>query len=568
MKTFIQRWGIFVLLMLPSFTFAQFIYHDDLWMHDYDLAQSKGPILDDGHLLTAAVLEDRDNGANQLLLSKTNMYGWPDWVNAYNYDDSRDVILRSLDHAADGGYIIAGDFLTNGILGPSYLFKAEPDGQPSWMKRYVCWEPAGEVNILCSTSHINEIVPNYNGEYAGVGNTELINNEKVVFFLLLDANGNISKKKVIKSPNSNTFSGVCIRPLAGGGYIAFVNKVEIINGQHQYYPTLIRLDDQLNILWNRTIQNSNFGIYLANFEVSAFNEYYILAETFKKDGSYTDTGQFVVIAIDDAGNEMWNKVYYQGTSDSDSGFSPYEIKVVDNSHLAIGGIDDQSSGQRDYFLLKTDLDGSPIGFDYYQTDQDITGMAGLVPVVDPTFGNFLAFTGQFPSPQGKDRFSIHKVPFSGGGLCNYNDSQVYVYNLELELESLLIQNTDLNIVVDEVDVEKSNPYFGLDRCGETYYQYINLEYDPLRINPSNTIQQESDFEVFPNPSPGSFTVSTDWQSEGLINIQIFDISGKKLEELNMSSSVDQFFFEEFQKGTYIIKMTNGQQTLSKQLFVQ
>ena len=189
------------------------------------------------------------------------------------------------------------------------------------------------------------------------------------------------------------------------------------------------------------------------------------------------------------------------------------------------GIDDQSNGQRDYFLLKTDLDGSPIGFDYYQTDQDITGMAGLVPVVDPTFGNFLAFTGQFPSPQGKDRFSIHKVPFSGGGLCNYNDSQVYVYNLELELESLLIQNTDLNIVVDEVDVEKSNPYFGLDRCGETYYQYINLEYDPMSINPSNTIQQESDFEVFPNPSPGSFTVSTDWQSEGLINIQIFDISG-------------------------------------------
>lgn len=105
----------------------------------------------------------------------------------------------------------------------------------------------------------------------------------------------------------------------------------------------------------------------------------------------------------------------------------------------------------------------------------------------------------------------------------------------------------------------------------TFAQFTHPEdvnFDPLTSSYATAIQVENNFEVFSNQSSGSFTIQTDWNSDQLVNIQIFEISGNKIEELQMSASVEAFFFEDFPKGTYIIKMADGQQTLSKQLVVQ
>jgi hypothetical protein len=84
--------------------------------------------------------------------------------------------------------------------------------------------------------------------------------------------------------------------------------------------------------------------------------------------------------------------------------------------------------------------------------------------------------------------------------------------------------------------------------------------------------QFDNFNLFPNPSQGKITIKFDVNSADDINIQLFDIRGRRVNVQEFSNVIGQFSkeldYSNVAKGLYILKVSNGLKRISKKILVE
>lgn len=81
----------------------------------------------------------------------------------------------------------------------------------------------------------------------------------------------------------------------------------------------------------------------------------------------------------------------------------------------------------------------------------------------------------------------------------------------------------------------------------------------------------TNFKLFPNPSNGMITVSFDVESSNDVNIELFDIRGRKIKSSAFKVSGNTFSkalnYQSVAKGLYIVKIKNGNNRISKKIVI-
>ena len=74
------------------------------------------------------------------------------------------------------------------------------------------------------------------------------------------------------------------------------------------------------------------------------------------------------------------------------------------------------------------------------------------------------------------------------------------------------------------------------------------------------------FSVYPNPANDVFYISTGFQDSDPTIVRIFDLSGKQIEELNVTGNQDYpVNVSKYQKGIYYLSAVNGDQSYTQKI---
>lgn len=137
--------------------------------------------------------------------------------------------------------------------------------------------------------------------------------------------------------------------------------------------------------------------------------------------------------------------------------------------------------------------------------------------------------------------------------------------------NVLISNTPNNGSVDVTlpNITTTQARIKVEAANNIFYAVNSINFS---IDSAASVGDElfSNFKLFPNPSNGMITVSFDLQSSD-VNIELFDLRGRKIKTSEFKAIGTSFSkalnYQSVAKGLYILKITNGNNRISKKIVI-
>jgi hypothetical protein len=307
---------------------------------------------------------------------------------------------KSVQQTTDGGYIISGDFSSNGSSSDIYLVKANENGDTLWTKTYGAQFGASGNSVqqttdggyiitgyyahgtgdddvfLIKTGVFGDTLwtKTYGGQYrdGGASVQQTIDdgyiitgwiddgNNYNVYLIKTNENGDTSWTKTYGGQFDAV--GYSVRQTTDGGYII---TGSIDDGIHYNDVYLIKTNENGTTTWTKT--------YAGNY----LDEGYSVQET--TDGGYVITGftesvntsiDVYLIKTNNDGDTLWTKTF--GGNFYDGGFSAQQTS---DGGYVITGITQSESTHSDLYLIKTDEDGDTLWTRTYGGNYDDVGFS-------------------------------------------------------------------------------------------------------------------------------------------------------------------------------------------------
>ncbi|MEM8765260.1 MAG: T9SS type A sorting domain-containing protein, partial [Bacteroidota bacterium] len=80
--------------------------------------------------------------------------------------------------------------------------------------------------------------------------------------------------------------------------------------------------------------------------------------------------------------------------------------------------------------------------------------------------------------------------------------------------------------------------------------------------------QNEEVRLYPNPTTGTFTLDMPRQEDGPKEVEIYDMNGRLVRSLSVSSSTSTLETAGLQKGIYVVKLKAKGRKVSKKLVVE
>lgn len=168
-----------------------------------------------------------------------------------------------------------------------------------------------------------------------------------LFLVKTDADGNAVWKKYYGGPNSEY--GNSVQQTTDGGYI--LAGVEDF-GLHGYKLHHIKTDNLGNIQWEKTFSlNKNLNFYTFTVKQTTDGGYVLFGTN---DQANSGNRDFYLIKTDALGNLLWEK-YYGGTGNEEGRCIQ---QTTDGGYILVGSTDSEGAGLQDIMLLKLDNVGN------------------------------------------------------------------------------------------------------------------------------------------------------------------------------------------------------------------
>ena len=325
-----------LILTIPILGFGQG-FQNTFGGDSLDMGYSVQQTNDGGYVLTGST-NSYGNGDSDVYLIKTDVNGDSIWTKTFG-GENQDY-CNSVQQTTDGGYIITGRTESYGAGNKDvYLIKTDGNGDSLWTKTF----GGTSFDNGISVQQTND------GGYIILGGTESYGaGNRDIYLIKTDGNGDSLWTKTFGGTSQDF--GNSVQQTNDGGYI--VTGVTESYGAGNKDAYLIKTDASGDSLWTKTFGGSKFD--LGN-SVQQTN-----------DGGYIVTGRTAsfgagsldvyLIKTDGNGDSLWTKTF--GGSSFDLGFSVQQ--TTDGGYIIIGGTDSYGNGDRDFYLIKTDVNGDLI----------------------------------------------------------------------------------------------------------------------------------------------------------------------------------------------------------------
>jgi hypothetical protein len=462
---------------------------------------------DDGYIIAGYTL-NYGAGANDVWLIKTDASGNEQW--SQTFGGSSGDFGQSVQQTSDGGYIIAGTTYSYGAgYKDVYLIKTDASGQEQWSQTF-----GGFANDMGRS-----VQQTIDGGYIIAGSTLSYGPGSYdVWLIKTDASGQEQWSQTFGGSSGDY--GKSVQQTSDGGYI--------IAGQSDFDVYVIKTDASGQEQWSQTFGGE--GGDSGHSVKQTSDAGYIIAGTTE---SYSAGMKDVwLIKTDASGQGQWSQTF--GGSNTDEGRSVQQ--TTDGGYIVAGFTQSYGAGGSDAWLIRLASDGTPDvtvtlipygtpiyipasggAFDFNievannevnPTTFDIWTMATLPnssqygPIID--ISDFTA-----PASWSANRDRSQSVPGSApAGMYTY-DAYVGVYPDTVWDED----HFDFSKLAGESDVQ----VIGWECSGEGFDEYSCTE---------ATADKFLLLEAYPNPFNPTTTISYSLPEASIVNLSIYDISGR------------------------------------------
>ena len=362
---------ITLILIIPTLGFSQG-FQNTFGGDSLDMGYSVQQTNDGGYVLTGST-NSYGNGDSDVYLIKTDGNGDSLWTRTFG-GENQDY-CNSVQQTTDGGYIITGRTESYGAGNKDvYLIKTDGNGDSLWTKTF----GGTSFDNGISVQQTND------GGYIILGGTESYGaGNRDIYLIKTDGNGDSLWTKTFGGASQDF--GNSVKQTNDGGYI--VTGVTESYGAGNKDAYLIKTDASGDSLWTKTFGGLKFD--LGNFVEQTDDGGYIVTGRTASFGA--GSLDIYLIKTDGNGDSLWAKTF--GGSSFDLGFSLQQ--TTDGGYIIIGGTDSYGSGDRDVYLIKTDVNGDLIwaktfggsGFDLGTSIQQTTDGGYIILGGTDSFGN-------------------------------------------------------------------------------------------------------------------------------------------------------------------------------------
>jgi hypothetical protein len=315
---------------------------DTMWTRTYggsgdEYAYSVRQTSDNGYVVVGATVGSwRRADSYGIYMVKTDTDGDTMWTRIFEDLHSQDASF--VEQTSDGGYVVAGTVDTSGEYRSDIcLIKTDADGTTEWTT--TCGgEGYQDARSIRQTSDDGFTVTGAYHDYPGESGD--------VILVRLGVDGLV--EWATRFGGSGDDWGNCAQQTTDGGYIVVGGTTSSGNGGVDVY--LVKTDVDGVVLWSKTYggSESDEGTSVAQ----TLDGGYILAGT---TSSYGGNGSDVyLIRTDSNGDSLWTRTF--GTPRDEWAGSVQQ--TADSGYVIAGTAGNDSLGNSDMLLIKTDANGS------------------------------------------------------------------------------------------------------------------------------------------------------------------------------------------------------------------
>jgi hypothetical protein len=269
------------------------------------------------------------------------------------YGGSNSDYADSVIQTSDGGYAVTGYGYSFGPKSDGFLVKTDANGSAQWQQSF---GGSGDDYGRC-------VVEAADGGFAVTGSTTSFGGSwSDVYLAKFDFGGVLQWQRTYAGVGDA--QGYCLVRTGDGGFVIAGSSAF---GSDSGDIMLIKTDANGNVLWNKT--------YGGTREDDGFS----LIQT--TDGGFAVAGQtfsfghydfdVYLVKTDSTGNMQWNKTY--GGSKYEQGFSI--IQNSDRGYTIAGNTNSFGNGSYDFYLVRTDMNGTLLWNQTYGGANDDFGRA-------------------------------------------------------------------------------------------------------------------------------------------------------------------------------------------------
>ncbi|MFP5039881.1 T9SS type A sorting domain-containing protein [Parasediminibacterium sp. JCM 36343] len=342
-----------------------------------DEAYSIQPTADGGYILAGTSSSNNgdvsgNHGGNDCWVVKLGNTGNLQWQKVF--DGTGNHVARSIQPAADGGYIVAG--YTKNSDGDSsssdyWIVKFDNTGSLQWQKTYggTGHDVAESIQPTTDGGYIVAGVTNSNdGDVSGT-HVYYGSNRSIVTYdywvIKLDNAGSLQWQKTLGG--TSTDWAYSIQQAADGGYIvagsAMSNDGDVSGNHGDYDYWVVKLDSTGILQWQKALGGTgNDGAY--SIQPTTDGGYIVAGSTGSDDGDVTGNhssdADCWVVKLDSTGSLLWQKTFGGNRGDGAQSIQP----TADGGYILAGYTENSNgdvSGNHnnwDYLVIKLDSTGS------------------------------------------------------------------------------------------------------------------------------------------------------------------------------------------------------------------
>lgn len=447
------------------------------------------------------------------------------------YQDSGIHSGYDIKPTSDNGYIITGFSNPTETIGGQelVLIKIDSLGEVEWSSNY--GDASGDFGYA--------VIETYDGGFLAVGTlNSFATSSDDVFMVKTDPDGNFLWEKVFEATTGELAADIVEVPSDSG--FAVVGKTH----EYQY---LLRMDKYGDTLWTKTYLDT--GI-LHSISLTSDGGFIMAGQHYGHIGGVLAMRGHL-LKTDANGIEVWAQ-HFDGGGGEEL-YDAYEL--ASGEFVAVGrSLEDTPPPKTNAILRKVDANGD---FLWYQTYGEILyeeNFLGICPTNENGFvmvGTAQKFTG---TNQHIDLYLI-KTDDLGTTIWEREFGDEYP---NYEDGFAVCQSSDGGFVACGSKSNSSEIYLYVVKCNDNGSTVQVIE-----------LPQTNSFSVYPNPFTDVANVVLPASLEEDAIVEIYDLSGSKVQTLTVYSGTDQFqiFRDNLSSGTYIISVRIANHISTKKIII-
>ena len=263
--------------------------------------------------------------------NKIKSYDDGSWNKSFGGKKNDD--LWYIEQTSDSGFIISGYTNSYGAGDlDGWVIKTDEYGNEVWSKTFGGPYEDGVAKVK-ETVDNGYILVGYTTSY-GAGSSD-------IWVIKIDGNGNELWNKTFGE--SNWDWGINIEQVSDGGFIFVGNSyITYPSGGYDYFIRLIKLDENGNEEWNKTLGKKNEKFICYALQITNEEEYMLLCSNIYS--------KLVLLKTDNLGNKILEKGIAIEHIDHYIG----SLKITSDGYIISGGM----YSDKDAYLIKTDFEGN------------------------------------------------------------------------------------------------------------------------------------------------------------------------------------------------------------------